>query len=77
MRTKEEISAHKKSVHVLENIFDNIEMLIANNPNITEYDIQKHIESDFEKYNHSTDKDRPIVAYRENSSVVHYYPQKQ
>ncbi len=76
MRTKNEIESHKESAQILEQIFDEIESIIKKDPNLTEYEIQKFIESKFLENNHITDKDPPIVAFAENSWLVHYYPPK-
>ena len=77
MRTQEEIASHKASVHVLEHIFDEVESLIRHNHTITEHKIQTFIQSKFIDNNHITDKDPPIVAFRQNSGLVHYYPPTQ
>ncbi len=77
MRKKEEIKSHKESAQILEKIFDEIEILICQNSKLTEYEIQQFIQSKFLENNHITDKDPPIVAFRENSGLVHYYPSKK
>lgn len=71
------IESHKKSAQILEKIFDEVGILICQNSKVTEYEIQQFIQSKFLENNHITDKDPPIVAFRENSGLVHYYPSKK
>jgi Xaa-Pro aminopeptidase len=51
-------------------------LYVKNNKNVSEYDVQQFILNKFKEFNLQTDKDLPIVAFRENTSVVHYYPKK-
>jgi Xaa-Pro aminopeptidase len=50
--------------------------LIKNNHKISEYEVQQFILGKFQENNMTSDNDVPIVAFRENTSFVHYYPEE-
>jgi len=50
---------------------------IKNNADCTEYEISQFILNQFKTQNLRTDKEVPIVAFRENTSFVHYYPKQK
>lgn len=64
---KDHIIAGKILVKIADEAFDCIEK------NITEYDVRQFILKRFKKYKIKTDRP-PIVAFRKNTSFVHYYP---
>jgi Xaa-Pro aminopeptidase len=75
--TKEQIDQHKKAARLLCEIKDEIFQLMRENKTITEYEVQDFIMARFKEKNLRTDPDTPIVAFRENTSYVHYFPEKE
>lgn len=71
---KNEIENHKKAAELLDKIKDSALELIKNTPGITEYQVQQYIKEEFNNNNLLTDRDNAIVAFRENTGFVHYYP---
>src|SRR3989344_1252976 len=74
--TNAQIENHKEAVKRLETIKAEVFSLIKKNPKIREYQIQKFILDAFKNTNLVTAPKTPIIAFRENTSFVHYYPKK-
>lgn len=74
---KKQIEQHKKAAFLICKIKDEILQKIKKEKYLTEYDIQQYILKSFRFYNLKTDKYKPIVAFRQNTSFVHYYPDKK
>jgi len=78
--TKEQFQENKPVAYALNEIvyksFDFIKKKILKSQNITEYDVQQFIMSEFKRRKLFTD-DPPIVGVNENSANPHYTPTKQ
>ncbi|MEZ5315640.1 MAG: Xaa-Pro peptidase family protein [Chlamydiales bacterium] len=74
-----QIASHFEAATVLETIFSKVWDLIANaiwkKQNITEYDVQKFILSEFTAYNCITE-DSPTCSVNEHSALPHYRARK-
>lgn len=70
---KEKITYHEKATKLLDVIKDETFDYLKKNPKTTEFEAQEFIISRFKNYNLKTDRYRPIVSFRENTSIVHYY----
>jgi Xaa-Pro aminopeptidase len=77
MWSKKQIEQHKKAVDILVNIVKEFGGYLKNNPGTTEYEATLFIKKLFKKNNLKSDKGNPIVAFRENTSFVHYYPEQK
>jgi len=76
----EEIKKHIKAVKKLEAIYKRTLRFIKKNlGKISEYDVSSFILQEFKKENLKIGKKHPlpIVAVRENTSFVHYFPKKK
>jgi Xaa-Pro dipeptidase len=71
--TKEKFNDHKKAVKHLEKIRDEVFALLKKEKGISEYETAQFILIRFKKYNLQS-HDSPIVAFRENTQYVHYFP---
>lgn len=72
---EKQIKYHLQAAKILKKINDEGLIYVNNKPDATEYDVCRFILKRFKDYNLKTDH-RPIVAFRENTSFVHYYPKK-
>ncbi|MEI7498400.1 MAG: M24 family metallopeptidase [Candidatus Falkowbacteria bacterium] len=70
----EQIKQHEQAARLLVAIKNNVLVLLKKNSTITEFDVQQYIAEQFENNNLVTDRDNAIVAFRENTGFVHYYP---
>lgn len=70
--TNKQISDHTEAVKRLYKIRD--EVIERLTDGVSEKDLQKYILKQFKKYGLKTAPQTPIVAFRENTSFVHYYP---
>lgn len=77
MWTEQQIKYHKKAAELLYKIVTESFGLVSKNRNVTEYSLQKFILGRFNHYGLKTDRDNPIVAFRENTSFVHYFPKSR
>lgn len=70
-----QIQKHIETAKLLDKIKEEtFNFISANaNKNISEKDVQKFILDKFKENNIMTDKDPPIVAFNENSSMPHYF----
>lgn len=75
--TEFQLKQHIKAAKLLSKIINEIIIYLKKNRDLTEYDLQQYIICRFKFYNLKTDKLRPIVAFRENTSLVHYFPKKK
>jgi Xaa-Pro dipeptidase len=73
--TDNQVQQHKTAADLCYQIMQGSFELIRGNHGISEYDVQQYILIEFQKRGMTCDKDIPIVAYRENTSFVHYYPE--
>ena len=77
---KKLIDTHVEAASLLCKIKDEFRDMILSSQNIksiNEAFARKFVRSKFRKYNLKTDKDSPIVAFNENTSQVHYFPNKK
>lgn len=72
--TKTQIRQHQQAAKALEQVKDITINFIAANPNATEHEVQQFILKRFKKHKLKSEKYAPIVAFRENTSHVHYFP---
>ena len=70
---KKAIIDHKKAAKLLNVIKNEVFRYLENNPNTTEFETQKFVKSRFKNYNLKTDRFRPIISFRQNTAIVHYY----
>ncbi|MEK6951724.1 MAG: M24 family metallopeptidase [Nanoarchaeota archaeon] len=70
------IKNHREAAELLNKIKDTAFEFISKNRDSTEYRVQQFILNQFKKYDLKTDKDPPIVAFKENSAIPHYFPSK-
>jgi Xaa-Pro dipeptidase len=70
----EKIDDHVEAAEMLCQIKDDAFDLIRKNPQISEYEVQQFIFAQFEQNQLVSDRDKAMVAFRENTSLVHYYP---
>jgi len=68
------IERHLRVAQILEEIKNQAFELIKNSENISEFEVHNFILESFAKNALITDENRCIVAFRENTSFVHYYP---
>jgi Xaa-Pro aminopeptidase len=71
--TREQFNDHIKAVKFLEKIKDETFRLIGKNKNVSEYEVSRFVLGRFKFYNIITWQE-PIVAFRENTQYVHYFP---
>jgi Xaa-Pro aminopeptidase len=77
MWTQQQIQYHKKASKLLIKIKDSALEHISENKNISEYEVRNFILKQFDKYNLITEKDKPIVAFAENTAFMHYFPKQK
>lgn len=70
---KNQINNHIKAAKLLNKIKDRIFKYIIENHSITEFQVCEHILQLYKEYRLKTNK-QPIVAFRENTAFIHYYP---
>jgi Xaa-Pro aminopeptidase len=73
MWNQEMVDDHKKAAKFLYKIKDEVFEYIKNNPRISEFEVQEFVRKKFKNYNLKTDKWRPIISFRQNTSIIHYY----
>jgi Xaa-Pro aminopeptidase len=71
--TKEQLDDHKKAVKFLEKIRDEVFVLLKKEKSISEYAVAQFVLGRFKKYD-LISHDSPIVAFRQNTQYVHYFP---
>lgn len=80
--TDKQIQQHKKAAELLNRIKNEVFALLKIEKSISEYEVTEFILKRFGHYNLAIDQRKgkeievPIVAFRENTSFVHYYPKK-
>jgi Xaa-Pro dipeptidase len=74
--TDEQISQHKAAAILLCEIMDVAFEFMRQNSTVTEYEVQQFILGKFNDGDMITEKDPPIVAFRESTANVHYFPKK-
>ena len=70
---KNQINKHIKAAKLLNKIKDRTFKYIAENHSITEFKVCEYILQLYKKYRLKTTR-HPIVAFRKNTSFIHYYP---
>ena len=75
--TSKQVEQHEEAAKILCEIKDEVFELMRQKQNISEYEVVEFILSRFNEENLVTDPDIPIVAFRENTSNVHYFPEKK
>ena len=63
-------TAAKLCIQIMHKAFD----FIRNNLQTNEYEVQRFIVEKFKRSNLVNEIDQPIVAFRENTAFIHYYP---
>lgn len=77
MWSSEQIEQHTLASKRLGKIKDHVAQLFLDNPRITEYEAQQAIFDFFSMYDLKLDSAAPIVAFRQNTSHVHYFPEEK
>jgi len=77
MWTKKQVNQHIQVSKILLEIKDLAFNLIKNNNSITEYEVQQFIKQKFKEYKLKSSKHPPIVAFRQSTANIHYYPKKK
>lgn len=72
--SKEKIERHIEAAKRLDKIKDRAFALIGSDPRIDEYGVHNFILSEIKKEGMITNESNCIVAFRENTSFVHYFP---
>lgn len=72
-----EIINHKKAAVLLNKVMHLVFQYIRDNHDVSEFTLQQFILQKYLELGLTTDKNPPIVAFRENSSEVHYYPNEK
>lgn len=72
--SKAQIKQHQIAADLLCRIMDETFEFIRSNPEITEYEVQQYIVAKLKENDMVEDADPPIVAFRQNTSFVHYFP---
>tara|TARA_Y100000310_G_scaffold38072_1_gene35685 strand:- start:1244 stop:1960 length:717 start_codon:yes stop_codon:yes gene_type:complete len=75
MWTKTQIKQHTKVAKLLYKIKDAAFKYI--HQGVSEYEVQQFILKQFKRYGLKTDRDKPIVAFKQNTGLVHYFPKKK
>lgn len=70
---KTKVNNHKKAAELLGKIKNETLRFIQQNPSTYELDVQEFILQKFEENNLKNEVAKPIVAFRENTSHVHYF----
>jgi Xaa-Pro dipeptidase len=71
---KSKITQHEKAASLLCDIKNQTLEFIRKHPQTSEIEVQKFILKKFIQYGLKNEVVKPIVAFRENTSFVHYYP---
>lgn len=71
--TKQQTEGHKKAAKLLIKIKDETFQYLKSNKNISEFEVQEFVKGRFKNYGMKTDAWRPIIGFRENTGLVHYY----
>ncbi|MFP4656710.1 MAG: M24 family metallopeptidase [Candidatus Woesearchaeota archaeon] len=66
------VGTHEEAARLLCEIKNEFRNLLLSSGKISEKDARKFVKSRFRRYNLRTDKDSPIIAFRENTSSVHH-----
>jgi len=74
--TDEQIRQHKTAAILLCEIMDEAFEFIRQNSSVTEYEVQQFILDKYNDNEMTTENDPPIVAFRESTANVHYFPEK-
>jgi len=68
---------HGKTAKILSQIKNEVLLFLKENPQTNEIRVQEFILEKFSYYKLKNEKENPIVAFRENTSLVHYYPNQK
>lgn len=74
--TARQVKQHRSAAELCIKIMHESFKLIGSNLSISEYEVQKFIILKYKEYGMVSDNDPPIVAFRENTSFVHYFPEE-
>jgi Xaa-Pro aminopeptidase len=77
MWSKKQIQQHIQASKLLIKIKDEVFALIKKSDSISEYEVQQFIRKKYKEYGMKSDKWPPIVAFRENTANIHYFPKKR
>jgi Xaa-Pro dipeptidase len=76
MWTKTQIKQHIKVAKILLKIKDLVFDYTRKNKSISEHEVQQFIINKFKEFDLKTSKHPPIVAFRQSTANIHYYPKK-
>jgi Xaa-Pro aminopeptidase len=77
MWSKEKINKHLTACKILSEIKDSTFEYIRKNRKISEYEVQRFILEQFKEKKVKNDKDKPIVAFNEDSAIPHFFPKRK
>ena len=72
--TTQQINQHREAAQRLVKIKTIVFQLLRKQPTISEYDAVQFVLEQYKKHNLKTDHHPPIVAFRQNTAHVHYFP---
>src|SRR3989344_3878610 len=71
------LKSHTGAAQLLDRVKNEIINFIRTNPGTSELKVQKFILKKFKEYKLINEIAKPIVAFRQNTSFVHYYPSRK
>lgn len=74
--TKRQIRQHAKAAEILNIIIEEVVEIIKNNFGITDTAIRQFIKEQYRKYHLTSDKQKSIVAFGNDTSNVHFYAEE-
>jgi Xaa-Pro aminopeptidase len=77
MWDEKKIEKHKIACKLLNKIKNSAFEHIRRNKNISEHEVQQFIIAEFKKLGLKNEKDKPIVAFNEDSAIPHFYPKRK
>jgi Xaa-Pro dipeptidase len=75
--SKQQIQLHTQAAKLLTKIVHESFSFINEHPKTTEYAVAVFIMQRYKHFGLVSDKDKPIVAFDKNTSIVHYFPKKK
>lgn len=72
--TARQLEQHRAAARLLEHVRDEVWVFLRTRRRCTERQVQEFVLRQFSRCGLRLDSDRPIVAFRENTSHVHYFP---
>lgn len=75
MWSKEQLQLHVQAAKLLGQVKNDVAQFLREHPTCTEYEVQQAVLDLFRIYGLHLDADAPIVAFRESTSHIHYFPE--